>query len=163
MLDYIAIFKGLNEAKVDYLVIGGLAVNLYGVPRMTYDIDLAMLLDSENLLKATRKFKDWGYKPRVPVNPEDLANDTIRDSWIKNKGMKAFTFYNELQPISEIDIVFHLPIPYSQLKEREVRLNIQGVEVPVVSIQDLIQLKLNSGREQDLADVKYLKMILERK
>ncbi len=162
MLDYIAIFKGLNEAGVDYLVIGGLAVNFYGVPRMTYDVDLAMLLDRENLLKAIQKFKDWGYKPRIPVNPEGLADDAIRDSWVRDKGMKAFTFHSESLPIGEIDIVFHLPVPYSELKERAVCLDIQGVEVPVVSIQDLIRLKLCSGREQDLADVEYLKMVMER-
>ena len=162
-LDYLAIFKGLNEAGVDYLVIGGLAVNFYGVPRMTYDIDFAMLLDRENLLKAVRKFKDWGYKPRAPVSPEDLADDAIRDSWVRDKNMRAFTFYSESLPIGEIDIVFHLPVPYTELKEKAVCLDVQGVKVPVVSIQDLIRLKLHSGREQDLADVEYLRMILERK
>jgi len=160
MLDYRAIFKGLNEAGIDYLVIGGLAVNFYGVPRMTYDIDFAMLLQQENLLKAVRKFKEWGYKPKVPVNPEDLADDAIRDSWVRDKNMKAFTFYSDSLPIGEIDIVFHLPVPYTELKERAVYLEVQGVKVPVVSIQDLIRLKLYSGREQDLADVEYLKKIL---
>ena len=162
-LDYLAIFKGLNEAGVDYLVIGGLAVNFYGVPRMTYDIDFAMDLDSENLLKAIRRLQKWGYKPRVPVDPEDLADPSIRDSWVKDKRMRAFTFHSESLPIGEIDIVFHLPVPYTRLKARAVYLDIQGVKVPVVSIQDLIRLKLHSGREQDLADVEYLKMIMERK
>lgn len=31
------IFSGLNKCKVKYLIAGGVAVNLYGIPRMTYD------------------------------------------------------------------------------------------------------------------------------
>ncbi len=163
MLDYLAIFKGLNEAGIDYLVMGGLAVNFYGVPRMTYDIDIAALPDRENLVKTVRLFGEWGYKPRVPVNPEDLADESIRDGWLKEKNMTAFTFYSESLPIGEIDLLFHLPVPYAELREKAVYMDIQGVKVPVISIGHLIQLKSLTGREQDLADVEYLKMILERK
>ena len=48
-LDFQRIFKELNKLKIDYLVIGGLAVNFHGVPRMTYDIDLMLLLRPENI------------------------------------------------------------------------------------------------------------------
>lgn len=98
MLDYLGIFKGLNQAGVDYIVIGGLAVNFYGVPRMTYDIDIAVFPEHENLIKAVRLFKKWGYKPKVPVNPEDLSDDHIREKWIKEKNI-SFAFYSESLPI----------------------------------------------------------------
>ena len=49
MLDYLAIFRRLNEAGVRYAVAGGMAVNLHGIPRMTYDIDLVLRLDDRNL------------------------------------------------------------------------------------------------------------------
>jgi hypothetical protein len=49
MLDYLAIFKRLNEKKIKYIVVGGIAVNLYGIPRMTYDLDLLLDLEDENL------------------------------------------------------------------------------------------------------------------
>ena len=42
-LDYKKIFKGLNSAGIDYLVVGGLAVNFHGIPRMTYDMDIEHL------------------------------------------------------------------------------------------------------------------------
>ena len=48
-LDYQTIFRVLNKQKIDYLVVGGLAVNFHGVPRMTYDIDLMISLDDENI------------------------------------------------------------------------------------------------------------------
>ncbi len=71
-LDFRTIFKELNDLGIDYLVVGGLAVNLHGVPRMTYDIDLMILLQSENILKLVSKLTQWGYRPRIPVDPKSL-------------------------------------------------------------------------------------------
>jgi len=51
MLDYLGIFKRLNEEKIKYIVVGGMAVNFLGVPRMTYDIDLLLYLEDKNLRK----------------------------------------------------------------------------------------------------------------
>jgi hypothetical protein len=58
-LDFQTVFKELNGVGIDYLVVGGLAVNLHGVPRMTYDIDLMVLLESENILKVVSKLTQW--------------------------------------------------------------------------------------------------------
>ncbi|MBM4141885.1 MAG: nucleotidyl transferase AbiEii/AbiGii toxin family protein [Nitrospira sp.] len=161
-LDFQIIFKELNELKVDYLVVGGLAVNFHGVPRMTYDIDLMILLQQENISKFVTKLTDWGYRPKIPVNPMDLADEVKRKSWIQEKRMKAINFYSETLPIGEVDIVFDSPIPYDELKSRSVLIELESEKIPTVSIHDLIKLKQNSGRKQDLADVEYLKMILER-
>ena len=161
-LDYKAIFKELNELGIDYLVVGGLAVNFHGVPRMTYDIDLMILLESDNILKLVTKLTQWGYKPKVPVDPQDFADESKRDTWIQDKGMKAFNFYSETLPVGEIDIVISSPIPYKTLKGRAVEIQVQEVRIPVASIHDLIELKLYAGRKQDLSDVEYLKIIMEK-
>ena len=161
-LDYLSIFKELNKQKIDYLVVGGLAVNFHGIPRMTYDIDLMILLDPLNIRRTVLRLLDWGYRPGVPVNPEDLADEVIRTSWIKEKGMRALNFYHESQPIGAIDIIIDLPISYDQLRERAIVIELQGEEIPVVSINDLIRLKRKAGRKQDLSDVEHLKKILEK-
>jgi len=161
-LDFQSIFKELNTQKIDYLVVGGLAVNFHGVPRMTYDIDLMILLQQENISKFVTKVTDWGYRPKIPVNPMDLADEAKRKSWVQEKRMKAINFYSETLPIGEIDIIFDSLIPYDELKSRAVLIEIGSEKIPTVSIHDLIKLKQNSGRKQDLADVEYLKMILER-
>lgn len=161
-LDYKTIFKELNEAGVDYLVIGGLAVNLFGVPRLTYDVDLMILLEKENVKRLMARLTRWGYKPKIPVDPLDFADETKRNSWIEEKGMKAFNFYSEDSPVGEIDIVINSPIPYHALKERAVVIPLQEIRIPVISIHDLITLKLHAGRKQDLSDVEYLKIIIEK-
>jgi hypothetical protein len=161
-LDFQSIFKELNKQKIDYLVVGGLAVNLHGVPRMTYDIDIMILLEAKNISKLPTQLTNWGYRPKVPINPMELADETKRNSWVQDKGMKAVNFYSDKLPIGEIDIVFDSPISYSELKSGVVMIEIGGTKIPTVSIHDLIKLKQESGRKQDIADVEYLKMILER-
>lgn len=161
-LDFQRIFHELNESMIDYLVIGGLAVNFYGIPRLTYDIDIMILLHRDNIKKVVAKLTEWGFRPRVPVEPMDLADDIKRNSLIKEKGMKAMNFYHPESPIAEIDIVIDSPIPYEVLKTRSVIFELYGEKIPVISIHDLIKIKENSEREQDLTDAKYLKMLLER-
>jgi len=161
-LDFQTIFKELNGLGIDYLVVGGLAINFHGIPRMTYDIDLMVLLEPENILKLVTKLTQWGYKPKIPIDPRDLADETKRNSWVYEKGMKALNFYRETLPIGEIDILIETPIPYEQLRSRAVRIELQDEKVPTVSIHDLIELKLRAGRKQDLADVEHLRIILER-
>jgi predicted nucleotidyltransferase len=161
-LDFQTIFKELNLLGIDYLVVGGLAVNFHGVPRMTYDIDLMVLLESENILKLVTKLTQWGYRPKVPIDPRDFADETKRNSWIHEKGMKALNFYSETLPIGEIDIVIDAPIPYGELRNRAIKVEIQYEKIPTVSLHDLIELKLRAGRKQDLADVEHLRIILEK-
>lgn len=161
-LDYKTIFKDLNELNIDYLVVGGLAVNFHGVPRMTYDIDIMILLQTKNILNFVNKLTQWGYKPKIPINPRDLADKSKRDSWIKDKGMKAVNFYSETLSIGEIDIIIDSPISYDKLKSRAITVELKEVKIPTVSIYDLIELKSRAGRKQDLSDVEHLKMVLER-
>jgi hypothetical protein len=143
-------------------VVEGLAVNFHGVPRMTYDVDLMILPKSENISKLISNLTDWGYRPKIPINPIDLADEAKRNSWIQEKGMKAVNFYSETLPIGEIDIIFDSPIPYHELKSKAIMIELQEEKIPTVSIHDLIELKQKSGRKQDITDVEYLKMILEK-
>ena len=158
-LDYKKIFKGLNRAGIDYLVVGGLAVNFHGIPRMTYDLDLMLLLESDNILNMVAKLNKWGYRPRAPVDPRDLADPAKRESWIAEKGMKAFSFSSSSSPIGEIDLVIESPIPYEQLKSRAIFIPVDEVTIPVISLDDLVRVKKASGRQQDLRDMDYLEKI----
>ncbi|MEW6162681.1 MAG: nucleotidyltransferase [Nitrospirota bacterium] len=157
MLDYLAIFKKLNEKGIRYIVVGGIAVNLYGIPRMTYDIDLILDLEDNNIEKFLRLLKGWGFKPRVPVDIMDFAKKDKRDKWIKNKNMKAFNLVNPKWAISEIDVVIDSPVDYEKAHKRINNIKLHGVTIPVASIDDLIKMKEATERQQDKADIRYLK------
>lgn len=97
----------------------------------------------------------------MPVDPRDLADEAQRKRWIKEKGMKAMSFYNDESPLAEIDLLFDLGISYLDLKNRAVSFELEGEKIPTISIHDLIELKKQAGRKQDLSDVAHLRLILE--
>ena len=49
-MTYENIFKTLNALGIDYVVVGGLAINFLGIPRMTYDIDIVINLENEKIM-----------------------------------------------------------------------------------------------------------------
>ncbi len=149
-MQYDAIFRKFNELGIEYIVVGGLAVNFQGVPRLTYDIDLLIYFSQKNVKKLVKQLLEWGYKPNIQVNPFDFADETIRKRWITEKNMKAFNFFNEKLPIAEIDIIIDSPVNYSQAKKDIINVKLYDLEIPVISIPDLIKMKKFAGRKQDL-------------
>ncbi len=163
MVDYLTIFKKLNEKKIRYILAGGMAVNLHGIPRMTYDIDLIIDLDDKNLEKFLKLVKEWGFKPKIPVDIMDFAEKKKREDWIKNKNMKAFNLVNPKWAVSEIDIIINTPIDYKTAAKGIKFFVVQDITIPTVSIDDLLKMKQKTGREQDKADIKYLKRLKNEK
>jgi hypothetical protein len=164
-MDYYEIFKRLNELKIDYLITGGLAVNLYGIPRMTYDIDIMVKLDKKNISKIINELLKWGYKLKIPINPLELTNLRTLKKLIKEKNIRALNFYNEKEVLTEIDVIIWSPIPYEKLKLNSTYFKIFDEKIPVIGIKDLIFIKSRTKRKQDKIDVENLKKVLsyERK
>ncbi len=159
MLDYLGIAKRLDEAAVRYIVVGGVAVNMHGIPRMTYDLDLLVDMEDENLRRLLAILDGWGFRPKIPVDAMDLADAGKRKEWIDGKGMKAFSLVNEKWALSEIDIIVDAPVDYERACAGAVRIVVAGVEIPVISIDDLIRMKEVTGRAQDEADIRYLRQV----
>ena len=156
---YVDVIDTLNKAGVRYTVVGGVAAILHGAPRMTGDLDLAVILEEENLLKFVEAMERLGYKARVPVNPRDLANAGSRASWITEKGMRAFTFFHPKKPFAEVDILIDEQIDSRGIWERREDLHAGEITVPVASIDDLIKMKERPARDKDLADIAALKRV----
>ncbi|HAR44740.1 MAG: hypothetical protein A2X56_13395 [Nitrospirae bacterium GWC2_57_13] len=157
MLDYLGIFKRFNEEGIRYIVVGGMAVNLHGIPRMTYDIDLLLDMDDRNIESFIQLLTGWGFKPKVPVDIAEFADSAKRNDWIKNKNMKAFNLMNPEWAIREIDILIDAPVDFAKADRGKKVVLIQNVQVPVIGIDDLIVMKEKADRQQDAADVRSLK------
>lgn len=158
---YEDIFRSLSEKKIDYVVVGGVALVLHGVVRLTGDLDLFMKLDETNVLKFVAAMTELGYKPRVPVKAEDLADADMRRQWRTDKGMRVFSFYNPAKPVQLVDVFIDEPIPYSKVREGKKIFEAAGIRIPVVSVEHLKALKRISARPQDLADIEALEAIEE--
>ena len=160
MLDYLGIFRELNNKGIKYIVVGGMAVNFHGIPRATYDIDLLLYLEDRNLKKFLILLKEWGFRPRVPVDIMDFADKKKRQDWIKNKNMKAFNLINPDWAIREIDIIIDTPVDYKKAIKSVKNIKFYNVVVPTISIDNLILMKSKSNREQDKADIRNLRKLL---
>ena len=154
---YFEILEGLYERKIRYLIVGGLSVNLYGVPRVTQDIDIIISTDRENILKIITLLKNQGYGPRLPVNPEDLAeSDKVKD-WVENRNLKAFSFYHKKDNYKVVDILLVHPLDFEEsFKNRTVK-RVKDIKIYLASIDDIIKTKEFSGRAQDISDIEMLK------
>lgn len=157
------VFAELNRQKVRYLVVGGVAATLHGNPRFTKDLDLFVDLEETNLKKLVKAVKNLGYVPRVPVKPEDFVVAENRAKWIKEKGMLAFTFLNPNDMMEMVDILIASPVPFRKAYRAREVFDSEGVEVPTISAEHLIQMKEKAGRTQDLQDIAILKAALKKR
>ncbi len=156
---YLDVIETLNKAGVRYSVVGGVAAILHGAPRMTGDLDLAVILEKENLLKLIEAMERLGYKARAPVDPRDLVDAGLRASWVTEKGMKAFTFFHPGKPFAEVDILIDEQIDFQRIWERRKDLHAGEITVPAASIDDLIKMKQALARDKDLADIAALRRV----
>ncbi len=139
------IFRALNKEKVKYLVVGGVAVNLYGYLRFTGDIDILLLLEEKNLGKMDRAMKSIGYSDHKQVK-----------KWLKEKNMTAFAFFNSKEPGLMIDILVEESLKFDRILEHSVKKRFDNVNLPLVSIDYLIKMKRKAGRDKDLIDLEAL-------
>lgn len=156
------IFFTLNQEDIKYLVAGGIAVNLYGIERATADIDIILKLDKKNLLKFVGIAKKLGLKPKVPVKLNDFIDSEKRESWIKDKGMTVFSLYDSKNPFFLLDIFVEIPFNFEKVYKKRKKIKLEDTIIPVVPIKELIEMKEKSNRPQDIADVYYLRKIMEQ-
>ncbi len=155
------ILQELNRRKVKYLVVGGLAVNLHGFYRLTADLDIILLLQDGNIRNFVKAVKRLRLVPRIPVKIEDFAIAALRRVWIKDKNMKAFTFYDPGFQSKYLDVVIDHPINFSKAFRRRKIFRDRGLVVPVMDIANLIKMKKSAGRARDQLDIIGLKQIEE--
>jgi hypothetical protein len=157
--DFEAIFAGLQAAKVRYLVVGGVAVVLHGLPRFTADLDLVIALDEANTRAAMSALEALGYRPRAPVPAAQFADPIARRAWIDDKGLTVFSLWSPVHPATEIDVFVEEPFPFDAAYVRALRVDLGTVETTVASLADLIALKRLAGRPKDLADIAALEAL----
>ena len=138
---HLNVYKSLNSHKVRYLVIGGLAVNLYGLPRSTKDMDVFIEHDIENCNKLLTALKEINFgtayltdSKKVMENEITIFDDKMRIDVLTE--VKGLEFYSSWQHRNEVEV--------------------ESVIIPFVSFDHLIQSKKAVGRKQDLEDIKYL-------
>lgn len=149
--DLLAFWKKLNEYNVRYIMIGGFAVNMHGYSRTTKDADLWLEDNFESRRGLRKAFAELGNGDFasieemvfVPGWTTFFVGGIELDIMTKVKGLNEIGFDECYQYASIADL--------------------DGIMVPFLHINHLIQAKEAAGRPRDLADIEQLKAIINLK
>jgi predicted nucleotidyltransferase len=146
--DYKEMLQCLLEEKVRFLLIGAYALAVHGFPRATKDIDFFVWATPENAANLVRALARFG----APL-------DDISESDFSAPGV-VFQIGNNPR---RIDIITKISgVEFERAYANRKNIFLEGLEIPVISVPDLIANKRATGRTQDLADVEKLESASKR-
>ena len=151
--------QSLADARVDFVLVGGLAVQLHGYMRSTFDIDLVLAMNDDNLARFIDVAKRHGLTPGIPVPIESLRNADQIEQWHSEKGMLAFSLRESRAGGCVVDVIVRPKIPFEELAANAVAGDLFGRHVPVASINDLLVMKRAANRPKDRMDIEALEKI----
>jgi predicted nucleotidyltransferase len=158
-----AIIRALNEAGVNYLVVGGLAVVAHGYVRFTADVDLILDLREDNLRHALAALASLGYRPRAPVPMEQFISPDTRAQWVREKGLTVFSLFSTEHEATELDLFVEAPLDFDKAYAATARMEVAPqLAATFVSLEDLLFLKKLAGRPKDLEDIERLQALRRR-
>ena len=143
------LLAGLVRAKVDFAVVGGVAVILNGYDRQTRDLDIIVHSDPENVRRLLAFLVTWG------------------EGWARELGLGDFQALEEgsLRIMEEFDLDVFVRMRGLSLDDFRPRLRYlqsDEVHIPVIAPEDLIHCKEASWRDKDKLDVSAMREILRR-
>jgi len=132
----------LNSKKIEYLVVGGYAVALYGYPRATGDMDIWIATSKDNAHKTAKVLKEFGFD-----NPE-LKEELFLE---KEKNIRMGIPPLRIEILTSID-----GVEFTECYRNRKIVTIDAIDINFISLDDLKKNKKASGRYQDLADIENL-------
>ena len=143
--DYKDMLHALSVERVRFLLVGAYALAAHGYPRATMDIDIWVMPSSQNADAVLRALRRFG-APLHNLTREDLQKDgTIFQIGVSPRRIDIITTASGLQ--------------FEDAYGKSLSLNIEGIELHILSIDDLIQNKRAVGRTKDMADVEALESL----
>ena len=153
------LLRSLEAHRVRYLLVGGLAMNLLGVPRLTMDVDVVLALDDENLDGFFAVARELGLKPSIPVAIEFPKDPASRREWIERRNRIALPLVAADPGSPTLDVLIEHPLEFESAYSRRERRRVADVEANVASVADMITLKERAGRRQDRDDIEHLRRL----
>jgi predicted nucleotidyltransferase len=142
-MDTEKLLRLLKENKAVFVIIGAMALPVYGYARATLDIDLFVKPDLDNIKRVMNALKGFGY---------DLM-DLAAEDFLKNKILiRQYTVEADIHS-------FVKGISFDEVWENKIKAKFGKTEVYFPSLDDMIKMKKAAGRAIDKEDLKYLRRI----
>jgi predicted nucleotidyltransferase len=155
-VDPVALLDALNEAGVEYIVVGGAAAVMQGAPVTTQDVDIVPRVSGDNLSRLTRVLQRLHATVREPGARQLPATEDL---------LMAGGQVRLLSDLGPIDVLgrLHDGSTYEQLLAHSEVIGDDVRRVRVVDLPTLIQIKESTGRRSDQFVVPILREILRRR
>jgi predicted nucleotidyltransferase len=148
--DFKELLELLNSAGVKYLVLGGYAVNHYGYHRATDDLDIWIAIDPDNAKKISLTLQEFAGLAESEVEPSMFLQER-----------KVVVIGHE--PVRVDILTSPSAIDFETSYSRRNLVNWDGVDVPLISFEDLKINKQASGRQKDIADLENLPAVAAKR
>jgi len=146
--DYRDMLQALSDEKVKFLLVGAFAMAAHGYPRATMDIDIWIMPSRENADAVLRSLDRFGAALQGLAREDLVRDDTVFQIGVAPRRIDIIT--------SETGLNFE------EAYRNSLSVNIEGTEIRILSIEDLVRNKLATGRTSDLADVEALETLRKR-
>lgn len=143
--DFFDLFLCLNEARAEYMLVGGYAVNIHGYLRTTEDLDVWVKASPENAARVFEAMLRFGLPPGL--NAAELADISGSPPTGFRFGRRPFAV-DLLTSIKGVS--FDEAWPTSEIHR------VDGLDLRVIGLGKLVQNKRATGRLKDAADVEEL-------
>lgn len=132
----------LLEEEVDFIVVGAYALAAHGIPRATGDIDIWIKTETKNAEKLMRVLSKFG-APMSEITTADFTEPDI-------------VFQIGVAP-RRIDFLTSIDgVDFEDANKDKLTINVSGIEIPIISVENLIKNKKATARPKDLLDVESL-------
>lgn len=137
------VFKSFQQHEVRYIVVGGVASVLHGIPRATFDLDILIDPTEDNALRLLSALVDARFGTATMTNAKEILAHEI-------------TVFNDRV---RIDVQTRTPgVSFQDAWRRRKTVTYHGQDFFILSKEDLISSKRASGRQVDLEDVHMLEL-----
>jgi hypothetical protein len=151
----VEVAEALAWNEVRYVFAGGMNVLAHGYLRTTMDINIVVGLSSENIRAAFRALESVGYRPRQLITADQFADEELRESWRREKHMLDLQLWADDKP--RADVFVHVPFDFeAELGLACVDKVNDATDARFVTVETLLEMKRDAGRDKDLIDMEAL-------
>jgi hypothetical protein len=148
------LFRALAHRGVEYVTIGGIAIQAYGGQRLTQDLDVTIAASTDNLARLASALLDLDARILGPDGQRSRSVPTApllasSDQW------HLITVHGSLDVLT---LPAHLG-SFADMRARAHEVPLGDLSIPIAHREDLLKMKRAAGRPQDLADIRLLESL----
>jgi predicted nucleotidyltransferase len=148
--EYVRVLEALEKEKVDYVLVGGFAVILHGMQRLTRDIDIFVKMVPQNIEKLRNALQSLFQDPSI----EKITIEDLREFPVIRYGSPKGFYIDILARLGDVATYYDL--------EYEV-VDFQGIKIKIATPEILYRIKKDTVRPEDKIDAMFLEELIKTK